>query len=170
MKPLAVVTVLVLAALLTSTTQVRAADSIVGTWKLVSWVVTSPSGEVSHPYGSSPEGQIIYTDNGQMSAQLMNPGATLPDPPGSSREEVMGRVLGTYFAYYGTYEIDAAAQTVTHHVLGSLAPSWTGSDQVREVQFLEGDRVELIARLAGDDTAESAGAGGSNVLIWERVR
>ncbi len=170
MKPQLAVILLMVAAITACESQERANNSLVGAWNLVSWVVTSPSGEVSYPYGQSPEGQIIYTDNGQMSAQLMHPGAALPDLAELSPEEAMGRVGRTFFAYHGTYSVDESAQTVTHHVLGSLAPTWVGTDQRREFEFLDSDRLRLTARTEGDQAAEDIGAGGTNVLIWERTR
>ncbi len=170
MKPKLAVILLMVAAITACESQERANNSLVGAWNLVSWVVTSPSGEVSYPYGQSPEGQIIYTDNGQMSAQLMHPGAALPDLAELSPEEAMGRVGRTFFAYHGTYSVDESAQTVTHHVLGSLAPTWVGTDQRREFEFLDSDRLRLTARTEGDQAAEDIGAGGTNVLIWERTR
>lgn len=170
MKPKLAITLLMIAALTGCLSQQHTNTSFVGAWNLVSWVVTNPSGELSYPYGQSPEGQIIYTDNGQMSAQLMHPGAELPDLDGLSPDEVMGQVFTTFFAYHGTYSIDESAQTVTHHVVGSVAPSWVGTNQLREFEFLDNDHLRLIAKLEGDQVAQDAGAVGTNVLVWERTR
>jgi Lipocalin-like domain len=141
----------------------------VGAWRLISWKATSPSGEIRYPHGETPEGQIIYTANGQMSAQLMNPGAALPDVNGLSPGEVLARIATTFFAYHGTYEIDAPARTVTHHVVGSLAPNWVGTDQVRAYEFLSDDRLELTARIGDDSVAKAAATSGTQVLVWERI-
>ena len=87
---------------------------LVGSWKLTSWVITSPSGKQSHPMGKRPEGRIIYTENGQMSAQLMQPDATLPDLSGLSGNEIMGHVHRMFLSYYGSYSVNEPDQTVTH--------------------------------------------------------
>ena len=52
--------------------------------------------------------------------------------------------LGTvsYFAYFGTYTVDAEKRVVTHHVEGSLAPDFTGTDQPRPFK-LEGHWLEI---------------------------
>lgn len=146
------------------------ADSFVGAWRLVSWETRSAAGDVSHPYGEAPEGQIIYTSNGQMSAQLMNPGAALPEVAGSSDEDVIAQVAATFFAYHGTYSLDESARTVTHHVSGSLAPSWVGTDQVREYEFLSDDRLRLSAVIKNGEVAREAGVTGRQILVWQRIR
>ena len=56
-----------------------------------------------------------------------------------------------------------------HRIEGSNAPDWIGSDQVRQYQFLGANRLQLTASVEGDASAEAAGAGGSNVLVWDRV-
>jgi hypothetical protein len=169
MNPKLAITLLMVGALMGCQSQERGNNSFVGTWNLVSWVATSPSGEESYPYGQSPEGQLIYTTDGQMSAQLMNPSAALPDLARLSQDEVMGLVLTTFIAYYGTYSIDESAQTVTHHVVGSVARPWIGTDQLREFEFLSDDRLRLTARLEGDTTARDIGAAATNELVWERA-
>ena len=142
--------------------------SLVGAWRLASWEQRSASGEVSYPYGEMPEGQIVYTSNGQMSAQLMNPRDTLAGVTASGTEEIVSRVAQNYFAYYGTYTLDELARTVTHHVHGSLASTWVGSDQVRQFEFLTDDRLQLVATI-DDDSQVSSVATGQQVLVWERI-
>lgn len=99
----------------------------------------------------------------------MHPGAVLPDVSELRGEAVMGKVASTFFAYYGTYEVDNAGQKVTHHVQGSLLPSWVGTEQVRHYSFLGKDRLELSVKIKGV-RVEDMGASGSNVLVWERIR
>jgi hypothetical protein len=53
--------------------------------------------------------------------------------------------LAGYVAYFGTYSVDAAKNMVVHHVEGSLAPSFNGTDQPRPFK-LSGDRL-----LIGDE-------------------
>lgn len=143
--------------------------SVVGAWNLISWEQRTGTGEVSYPHGDNPIGQIIYTENGQMSAQLMNPEATLLDVTGLSADELLAQVGTMFFAYHGTYSVDEPAQTVTHHLQGSLYPTWVGTDQVREFEFLGDDVLQLTA-IIEDRITESAGATGTHVLLWERVR
>ena len=71
----------------------------------------------------------------------------------------------TYFAYAGTFEVNEAAGTVTHHMAVSLFPGWVGDGQVRVVE-LDGDRLVLRS-------AAPLMSGGRLVtmrLSWERAR
>lgn len=147
----------------------RSETTIVGTWKLVSWYLTDPEGDKSYPFGPSPAGQLIYTANGQMSAQLMRPGATLPNDLTLNGPEAAEAVFSNlYFGYYGTYSMEG--NTVSHHVEGSLVTTWIGTDLVREFRFIDPDTVEITATMQGDAASAAAGIDGKTVLIWERIR
>jgi hypothetical protein len=146
-----------------------AQSDLVGAWGLVSWRVTSSGGETTYPFGETPEGQIIYSATGQMSAQLMYPGAGIGDLSGLDQTEAILRVSRTFFAYYGTYSVDPIARTVTHHVQGSLRPSWVGTDQLRGFELLDDDRMALTVVL-GDAASSDTNFPGSNILMWERLR
>ena len=72
---------------------------------------------------------------------------------------------GLKWSYYGTYTIDEAASTVTHHVQGCLSPAWVGGDRTRRFELLDNDRLSLSATMADDSNVP-----GEHVLIWRRVR
>lgn len=142
---------------------------LVGSWKLVSWIITNPSGEARHPMGKSPEGRLIYTINGQMSAHLINPNASLPNTSGLSKEEVMGYVYKMAVSYYGPYSVNESEKTVTHHVKGSSVTFQIGKDQLREYKFLNSNQIQLIAKVKGNIEIENAGFTGTSVLVWTRI-
>ena len=135
-------------------------NPFVGTWKLVSWEVSLPDGTIHYPYGKDVVGYLIYTADGYMSAEIMNPDRQQSDPsfplematgqtlPDSDR----ARAFSTYLSYCGTYTV--AGKTVTHHMKAGLIPSWTGSEQVRPFKF---DHGFLII------------TGGNQKLTWERA-
>lgn len=131
-----------------------------GAWELVDWRIVQPSGEVTFPYGEDARGQIVYTDDGRMSAHLMR----LPD----ASEATGGSDGGGFqsFHYWGDFTIDLDAETVTHHVLGSSSESWVGSDQVRGFEFLGEDRVILTA----PRTLADGSTGPPQRLTWVRVQ
>ena len=99
----------------------------------------------------------------------MNPDADLPDVSGLTPSEALGRIATTFFGYYGTYTVDEGSGTVTHHLEGALDPTWVGTDQVREFEFVGDDRLLLSVTL-DNELARDLGAAGTNVLTWERVR
>lgn len=104
-----------------------------------------------------------------MSAQLMHPDAAVSDAAGSGSKEAAAEVAKRFFAYWGTYAVDESRAIVTHHVLGGLARSWVGRDQVRRYEFLNDDRLQLAADLENDDGADRVGFAGVQLLVWERI-
>jgi hypothetical protein len=123
------------------------ASLLVGTWIVKSVEITDSAGRVSQIIPSA--GMLIYTSDGHMAVQDMElPRPTVPQVPegpdkvdGWSPEQVR-RVVETYDAYYGTYEIDEGSQIVTHHVEGELRPNLVGADYRRHYE-IEGDRLVL---------------------------
>jgi hypothetical protein len=135
-------------------------NPFVGTWRLVSWQVTQPDGTIHYLYGRNVVGYLIYTDDGFMSAEIMDPDRRQSNPdfplemaaaqtlPDSDR----ARAYSTYVSYCGTYTVEGS--TVTHHVKAGLIPSWTGSEQPRPFRF---DQGRLII------------GAGNQKLTWERA-
>jgi hypothetical protein len=136
-------------------------NRLIGVWRLQSSIRTFKDGRTEHPFGEKPIGRIEYDTQGRMSAILMRPGRRSTLPPGiefdkASNEEVRDAVTG-FVAYFGTYHIDEAIQTVTHHVEASLFPSWVGTDLKRHFRF-EAARLVLTRTIP-----ES-----SDELVWEK--
>lgn len=145
----------------------QSAPSIVGTWRLVSYVRTDSAGAV-HPYWDDrPNGLIIYTADGHVAAQLYD---SRRPPVGHPWERATPEAARTAFVglvtYFGTYALDSAAGTVTHSVEGAMAPDWIGSTLVRAYRFLGPDRVEL--RVTQDARGQRVVNGAA--LVWERVK
>ncbi len=135
-------------------------NAFIGTWKLVSWKVTQPDGTIRNPYGKDVVGYLIYTADGYMSAEIMDPDRRQSDPNfplETASEQTLSdpdqaRAYSTYLSYCGTYTVED--NTVTHHVTAGLIPSWTGSEQPRPFMF---DRGCLIIEV------------GNHKLTWERA-
>jgi hypothetical protein len=116
---------------------------LLGAWHLVSYTATSTDGEVIHPLGPTPNGLIVYTPQGYMSAQL----ARGDRPPMRSARledaaaDELAQAAAGYVAYGGPFEV-VDPTTVEHHVTTSLFPNWIGRSQVRKVSF-EGSLLKL---------------------------
>ena len=90
-------------------------------------------------------------------------------PTASTRESFLAAspadkvtAINGYYAYFGTWTVDASASTVTHHVIQSLYPGERGEDGVRQF-LLEGDRLTLRAK------ALEMGEEHQRKLVWERI-
>ena len=112
---------------------------VVGSWRLESWTQANGNPRCSAEDGDAT-GQIIYSADGHMSAQLGCQDMEVGDP---SSPAGRGAISMRHFSYYGGYTVDPAAKTVTHHVLGSSSVAFVGSDQVRQFVFEGPDRLVL---------------------------
>lgn len=116
--------------------------------------------------GSNPKGILVYDATGRMSVQILGSQRTRFAAENfleGTAEENKAAVHGT-ISYFGTYTIDQASHTVTHHIESSLFPNWDGTDQ-RRTYTLVGDELKLT-------TPPLAFPGGSSVghLVWIRAK
>ena len=102
-------------------------DRLVGAWRLA-WL--EEQGADGRPHRVDYTGVLVYTRDGHMSVQIMarNPNAAPPTGPVQYEQ-------GGYEAYYGKYDVDERAHTVTHHVEGALVRSLIGNDLTRVYEF-----------------------------------
>lgn len=138
----------------------RIRQQLVGSYRLVSFVSTDPSGkETLSPYRI---GQISYDASGRMSAQLMygeRVSFTAGTPP---TEAQRAAAYSSYLAYFGRYVIDAKARTVTHHVEGSTNPSLVSTPLVRHFEISPDGNTLYLSVKNGDRV--------TGRLRWDRHR
>ena len=145
--------------------QVPPAQSLQGTWRLVSFEARDSKNRLRRPLGEDVSGLLVYDAGGNMAAHVMKNGRPLfaaNDPDRGTDAEVRAAFEG-YASYFGTYTIDPATQTVTHHVRGAWYPNWIGNDQLRHFKF-EGCRLLLCTPpvISGGESLEY-------ILTWERI-
>ena len=130
----------------TGMSQVDVRDRFVGTWFLQAIEQPGENGEwvESDLLGPNPVGILTYDEHGNMAAQLTRRDRTIPDPENAPAELVNG-----YVAYFGTYEVDSAAGTVTHHRTAHNNADLGQLTVVRSYRF-EGDRLELTVAPGGE--------------------
>jgi hypothetical protein len=124
------------------------ADKLVGTWRVVRFVDTDPSGNVTYPFGEKPRGYVVYDPTGHLSVQIMRMPAQPTFAAGDDDKGTDAEVRAAYdgfVAYFGTYRVDEVNSVVTHVVEGSLKPSYTGTDQPRPFK-LDGDVLIIKVR------------------------
>jgi hypothetical protein len=138
-------------------------DSLVGTWRLVSYEAHDANGNISYPLGKNVKGLLCYTEEGFMSVQVMKEDRPRPnDPHFSLMEEIVAAANG-YVAYAGRFTVEEAVGLVKHQVELSLSPTWVGTEQIRSVTFrtghlyLQGGSVEVNGLSQAPHT------------VWEKV-
>jgi hypothetical protein len=143
----------------------QSVPNLLGTWRLVSFEARDSKGQLQYPLGKHVFGLLMYDADGNMSAHVMRndrPLFAANDPDRGTDAEVRAAFEG-HASYFGTYTIDLAMQTVTHHVRGAWYPNWIGSDQVRHFKF-DGSRL-----LLSTPPLVSSGESLEYVLTWERI-
>jgi hypothetical protein len=84
-------------------------ERLVGAWHLAHIDSPGPDGKSANTV--QPQGMLIYTSDGHMSVQLMY--------PKSANTQSNQYVQDGYEASFGSYDVDEATHTLTHHVQGS---------------------------------------------------
>jgi hypothetical protein len=115
-------------------------EKLIGAWHLVS--ITAPGPDGKPIFDVQPRGMLIYTRDGHMSVQLMY--------PKSANARSNEYVQDGYEASFGSYDVNEATHTVTHHVLGSITRDLLVGKHLPRVYQFSGDR-QLIIKSARPD-------------------
>ena len=131
-----------------------------GTWKLLSIEQRMPAGELTAPTSPAPgrTGYLIYDPAGYMAVSIMPLGRKKYAGPQATDDEAKAAITG-YAAYFGTFSIDDANSSVTHHLQGSLNPGMA-PEQKRFFEF-SGNRLTLRPPPSPNGTQSR--------LTWERL-
>ena len=135
--------------------------------ELVSYEERPTDGSPSfYPMSEQPQGIIMYTPDGYMSAQLSKPDRK-PFASGDwfkGTDEDYKNEASTYIAYTGRFHVDEEQHTLTHSIFISLFPNWIGQTQPRMVK-LEGDQLHL----GSASPPQSGGKMVMSYLKWKRA-
>lgn len=136
---------------------------IQGNWTLVS-IYNELDGKKTDVFGASPKGSLILTPDGQYSLIITK--AVLPKFAANNRvkgttEENQAVVQGSV-AYFGSYAVASEKDNIVNMKIdGCTFPNWVGDTQKR-IMIVKGDEMSL--------TNPTAAVGGTNHLIWKRVK
>jgi len=114
-------------------------EKLIGAWRLAWTEEQMADGKMNRIVDR--RGTIVYTRDGHMSVQIMLPNAGAPAQGNPVKYD-----QGGYEAYYGTYEVNEQARTVTHHVEGSLVRTLVGKDLTRVYRFSDGQLILKSSR------------------------
>ncbi len=139
-------------------------EDLVGAWTLESWTIGyADREEMSQPFGEDPQGLLIYSADGWMSAAVCRAGRPpLPEgtTPRSVPNELQAAAYASYFHYCGRFRVQD--NDVIHYVTQSLNPNFPGTEQLRHAEL---DGRTLV--LSGKDRLGSRERFHS--LVWHRV-
>ena len=133
---------------------------LIGSWRLLSFELRSPDGQVSYPFGKEVTGYVFYNEQGYMSAAFMGADRARPDSDDLA-EVAKGVNFDAFNAYCGRFEV--RGNRIVHFVEVSSLPMWTGTEQERIFE-IQGDRLVLETvplQISGDAPV--------GYLIWERA-
>ena len=164
-RPAVVATLLVAAA---ATHYSRASAALVGTRQLVWRIDRDSTGRILREttLGAAPIGYLMYDAAGHVAAQLSardRPGVVC-DSSGLSPDPNNNANIGGYSAYFGRYQVDAKAGSVTHVLEGALSPADAGK-HLRRRFHLVGDTLTIQFEPLTPDGGQRSSAPDSEALV-----
>jgi hypothetical protein len=139
-------------------------EQIIGTWKLVSTEDHMRDGTKRFYPDAGPNGKgfLIYTADGHMCAQLMNPDRPMPkDKDQLTIAEKISSYDG-FSSYCGRYDVDESKGLIYHYPETALWPSFVGTKQRRPYK-LQGDLLTFADRVSDEPGVESYS------ITWKRA-
>jgi hypothetical protein len=150
--------------LLSPTIALAGENSVLGTWKLKSFVrEVAATGEKINQFGEHPNGYISYSADGRMYAIVTMDNRIKPNDVNPTADE-RTKLHQTMMAYAGTYTVQG--DKVTHNVDISWNEAWTGSGQVRFFK-VNGNTLTITA---APNKSPIDGREGRSIIVWEKVK
>lgn len=146
-------------------------DQLIGAWRLVSMEYRGPDNASVDPfYQPDSTGLIIYDPSGWMSVHIAGPhrqawkvpASRLPTTGSPPDSALKAAAFDTYYAYFGTWDLDEAQSVVTHHVVSALLPAEEGQSYAQQIA-LEHGRLIFTTR-TGPEGRQTV-----RRKIWERL-
>jgi hypothetical protein len=140
-------------------------SQLVGTWELVSTEDHMKDGSTrSYPdVGLHGKGFLIYTADGYMCAQLMNPDRPQWKDENAPTDAEKISAFDGFSSYCGPYEVNESEGVVYHLPKTASFPGFVGTRQ-RRPATLRGDLLTFADKV--DDEPGVA----SYVIVWRKVR
>lgn len=125
----------------TTAAQAIDADDVVGTWRLASATRhIVESGEAIDAYGGpKPNGWLTYSKDGRMMVICAFENRDRPEANDKMSDQERVKLHKTFFAYAGTYKLEAGK--ITHNIDTSWNEVWSGTSQVRKLDLKDNELV-----------------------------
>jgi hypothetical protein len=135
-------------------------ERLVGAWRLLSLRMDDEdTGEITEPWGTQPQGQLVLTPEGRL-ITVTTAGGRLPPTTDAEAASLFGSMV----CYSGKTRMDGHARFLTE-VDVAWHPSWLGTQQARSFT-LDGGSLSIHT----DVIAHPAypGRSVSFMLLWQR--
>ncbi len=137
---------------------------LAGTWTLVSVDNVLADGRRIQPYGPSPDGILMFDNEGRYSISIFRPGRARfasNDKSRGTAEENQAAVQGTN-SHFGRYEVDADKSILMFQIDHASFPNWERTVQNRSFE-LKDDILRYTVR--------TTTTGGTEVgeITWKRL-
>jgi len=140
-------------------------EALIGTWHLVSFTQTIvATGETIDVFGRAPKGYISYGRDGRMIVLMVKDARPRPSDLSKMTDHERAELFKTMVAYAGTYTTDG--KTVTHHLDISWNQTFTGTDQVRNIE-LDGGKFIMSTN---PQPRSQDGQAAVSILTWEKLK
>jgi Lipocalin-like domain len=126
--------------------QKTAKEQIVGAWTLVAVTSEMDDGKNGEPFGPSPKGVIIFSNDGHFS--LFQSHAEIPKIAANDRAkatpEEAQSIVASSIAYYGTYSIDENTKVMVVNLAASTYANVAAiPNQKRTITLLSSDELKF---------------------------
>jgi hypothetical protein len=145
-------------------TKVQAADSIVGTWRLVSAFEEETESKAVHKtLGDNPSGLLTYTSDGRVMT-ILTDSSRKPTAAPKPTDAEAAQLFVTMIAYAGRYTLEG--EKITHHIDISWNEAWNGTDRWRYFE-MKNNRLALksppfVSPFSNKEIVATA--------VWERAK
>ena len=126
--------------------QQTAKEQIIGAWMLVSVTSATDDGKEGEPFGPSPKGVIVFSNDGHFS--LFQSRAEIPKIAANDRAkatpEEAQAIVASSIAYYGTYTIDEGTKVMSVNLAASTYANVAAiPNQKRTITLLTLDELKF---------------------------
>ncbi|HEY2336375.1 MAG TPA: lipocalin-like domain-containing protein [Burkholderiales bacterium] len=135
--------------------------SIAGRWRPAAFYSEDQaSGERRQPFGESPTGSLVITEDGYVMVIL-----TAADRQPASTAAERDKAFRSVYAYSGKYTFDG--KSFVTEVDASSLVEWIGARQERAFKFLGPDRIQFVSKWSPNPHDPSRVSRG--IMEFERV-
>src|SRR5262245_19872272 len=139
----------------------QSAKELHGSWTVVSNVTTGSDGKKSEPFGSDPQGLLIFDSAGHYSLQICSAKrakfATNNRVQGTPEENKAA--VADCNPHWGRYTVGDGA--IVFKIEHAMYPNWEGTEQKRKF-WISGDELKY--------QVPAASTGGTSEVVWKRAK